>query len=468
MRQARLTASIVALALLAVTAAYVLAIPKVLTGEGMEMRAAVRARTMSSARSSADWTPAAEAPPAPGWQKEKALSAKNNDWEPSVATAPGSPDVYILTTRYGAFKSCNQCRHSGLWLNHSTDNGATWDKGDWILGPGGWQADPQIATDDAGDLFAAVLTAPYVVDFMKSTDQGATWSVPKKVIGTLPWADHPWITVSGDGMDVYLGFNHHQNYQTSSHDGGATWNEPVLTGDLNDDGYYFAVGATILPDDSIVFADAEYGCCPYNDLAHKRPIMMKSIRSIDGGDTWTETLVDTVAAPPECTSYRCPPAMYGGQPSVSSDAAGTVMFVYSGGFTKFGNEQIWERTSADGGVTWSAATALSPTGVKIAGFPQVVGGVAGDFRVMWMDSRNGIGRFNTYYRETTDGGTTWSADARLSNVGGGPVYKHPTGYQFYYGDYGEIDITNTGKTIAVWSESNNYWGPGNTWYSVQT
>jgi hypothetical protein len=56
---------------------------------------------------------------------------------------------------------------------------------------------------------------------------------------------------------------------------------------------------------------------------------------------------------------------------------------------------LYEVTSTDG-VTWSAPIALGSGGTKIgADFPAVAAGpTAGDFRVAWMDDRNGAGAFN--------------------------------------------------------------------------
>ena len=41
------------------------------------------------------------------------------------------------------------------------------------------------------------------------------------------------------------------------------------------------------------------------------------------------------------------------------------------------------------------------------------------------------------------------------------------GFAEIYGDYGEIDVTSAGKTIATWGEGFSYTGPGGTWFNVQ-
>ena len=79
-----------------------------------------------------------------------------------------------------------------------------------------------------------------------------------------------------------------------------------------------------------------------------------------------------------------------------------------------------------------------------------------------MDTRTG--RWNVWYSRTTDGGATWSDAIRLSNARGGAVYKGPKGFLEAYGDYGEIDVTNEGKTVAIWGEGASYTGPGGVWF----
>jgi hypothetical protein len=47
----------------------------------------------------------------------------------------------------------------------------------------------------------------------------------------------------------------------------------------------------------------------------------------------------------------------------------------------------------------------------------------------------------------------------------GAEYKTEDGYLDVYGDYGEIDVTNSGKTIAVWGEGFSWIGPGGSWFN---
>lgn len=72
-----------------------------------------------------------------------------------------------------------------------------------------------------------------------------------------------------------------------------------------------------------------------------------------------------------------------------------------------------------------------------------------------------------WYRSSSDGGRSWSAPVRLSNATTGSGYKSADGFAEIYGDYGEIEVTSAGKTIAAWGEGSDYVGPGGTWFSVQ-
>ena len=84
----------------------------------------------------------------------------------------------------------------------------------------------------------------------------------------------------------------------------------------------------------------------------------------------------------------------------------------------------------------------------------------------WMDTRTG--RWNVWYTGTIDGGATWTPPIRLSNATSGTPYKSRKGFLEAYGDYGEIDVTSEGRTVAIWGEGPSYNGPGGVWFIRQT
>jgi Neuraminidase (sialidase) len=197
----------------------------------------------------------------------------------------------------------------------------------------------------------------------------------------------------------------------------------------------------------------------------KGPVNLYVSRSADGGATWTSTVVDVSGAPPDCSAYQCGWAYLGAQITMAGDEAGALYALWNMGAVDFGPERIYFARSTDGGASWSAKADVSaaPAGSAHA-FPALAAGNAGDVRIAWMDARAGS-LWNTYYRSSTDGGATWSAETDLSTYVSGLSYIQPGGFSYPFGDYFEMDIDDRGDTHAVWGEGLNYQTPGSIWYT---
>ncbi len=188
-------------------------------------------------------------------------------------------------------------------------------------------------------------------------------------------------------------------------------------------------------------------------------------------------MIDVSQKAPSCD---CPGWDYwGSQMALGIGADDRLYVLWHANRTASEPQRMYFAQSADGGTHWSSAVDVSTavSGTNHA-FPAIVAGAAGDVRIAWMDDRNGPdaggddpnARWNPYYRSSTDGGATWSAEVRLSAFVGGYSYKFATplpGFLQPYGDYFELDINATGKTVAIWGEGNSYVGPGNVWYALQ-
>jgi len=130
-------------------------------------------------------------------------------------------------------------------------------------------------------------------------------------------------------------------------------------------------------------------------------------------------------------------------------------------------QSLYVRVSGNG-VDWGERVLISPpSGNVLAGFPALASGAEpGDFRVAWMDDRNGSKEaFNVWYRQTSDGGLSWSEAVRLSAAKEGAPYKTAGGFAFPYGDYLEIGVDGDGATHAIWGEGVSYVDKGGTWYA---
>jgi hypothetical protein len=323
------------------------------------------------------------------------------------------------------------------------------------------QWDAQIVVDpiDGRTVYAAWLqNSKSDTVVAKSIDFGATWSV---VVAdhTNAGTDKPILAVRG--QDVYVAFNHAQKiWVSSSHNGGQTFTSSQVNknGQL---GWALAGGGTVDPTGNVFFSWAGY---EQNGGATGKVNLFVS-KSEDGGKTWKNQVIDVSGAPPDCSAYSCGWAFLGAQATMASDADGTLYALWNAGAVDKGPERIYFAKSTDAGVTWSSKVDMSaaPPGVNHA-FPAIVGGVAGDVRISWMDARAGS-LWSTYYSSSKDGGLTWSSEVDVSTYVPGYRYIRPDGFRFPFGDYYEMDIDDQGHTHIVWGEGLKYTGPGSIWYT---
>ena len=83
-----------------------------------------------------------------------------------------------------------------------------------------------------------------------------------------------------------------------------------------------------------------------------------------------------------------------------------------------GNYEIYYKRSIDGGTSWGADTRLTSNSAS-SEFPSV--SVSGSVvHVVWSDERDG--NWEIYYKRSTDGGSSWGQDTRLTNNTAGSYY----------------------------------------------
>jgi len=270
--------------------------------------------------------------------------------------------------------------------------------------------------------------------------------------------DKPMLSISASGKDVYVGFNSSDSYISASHDYGDSFSPPVKTN--NDGRYWFAEGGAVAPDGTVYFSESA------ENQDSTGTVQLWVLRSSDGGVTWKQTLVATSQQQPPCTGGGCPPDFYGSQINLAVDKAGTIVVEYASNGTAEAPLSMYTATSTDG-VHFSSPVLVSDGGSKVgANFPAISAGTsAGDFRLAFMDDRNGKKAWNTWFRQTSDGGSTWTAAIRLSNASTGASYKGPDGYWFPDGDYMGIAVGSSGTNYVVWGESPSYAISGGTWFT---
>ncbi len=390
-----------------------------------------------------------------------------DQWEPALA-ADGHGHIYVLYPQYGTVPGCPACTVPTIAFQVSNDNGLTWQPSRVLLPFPTGQFDPQIAVNptDRQTVYASWLqNNKRDIIVARSLDFGQTWSFTWAERGSED-ADKPVLTVQG--TDVYVGFNHEENFFiAASHDAGQTFSRVQVNPNAAP-GWSLAGGATVDPAGNVYFGWTAYA-------RHEMPAQPVSIflsRSTDGGRSWLTLLLDFSGAPPECARENCETGYLGAQIALASDAAGALYALWNAGAANGSPERIYFSSSTTGGATWSARANVSAaaSGVEHS-FPAIVAGAAGDVRIAWMDTRASESGhpdhplWNTFYRSSTNGGATWSAESRLSGAAVGYDYIFPAGFRFPFGDYFSLAIDNEGVTHAVWGEGRDYKSPGSIWYT---
>ena len=389
---------------------------------------------------------------APGWAGEIKVGTEDT-WEPSIAADPSGPYVYVMYNRFGGPKACKQCPPIPMLLRVSSDNGATWSAESYPCpcpGVKQFQYDPVVKVASNGVVYATWMNK-YDMVFSKSTNHGATWTAPIEVSGS-PWGDKPWIGVSPDGVHVYIAYATSSDvWVAASHNSGASF-APAVKLNTDSGRYRYPNGLEVLPNGTAVLSASDY---PGSSQQASGSINIETWRTTNGGSSWTRTVLGQVFTGVNFETSSTT--------ALASDSAGTLVALYSGATSLGGNGHIWSRRSTDGGVTWAPAVELG-NGAANASFPAIAGGASGQFRIHYADNRTGA--WNTFYRSSTDGGQSWSAEVDISDADSGATYKTAAGFASEYGDYGAIDITNTGKAVAVWGEGASFSaGPGGIWFN---
>jgi BNR repeat-like domain len=387
-----------------------------------------------------------------GFDAERVWSGED-DWEPFVAVDPGGHYVYQVTTRWLRPKY-------RIVIRRSLDGGATWEADRLLYDSGIGQADPSARVAADGTVFVVWLEKWSTV-LSRSEDHGVTWSTPIVLNAGLPWSDYPSIAVSPDSRDVYVAFNKSSSFVVASHDGGRTFSPPVKTN--RDRRYWFDGGGSVAPN-----GDVYFGATSMRPTFRGR-VRIVALRSRDGGDSWEEIDLDASAETPACEwAAGCYQGFLGPVAGIAADPAGDLLAVYNAGDADGAPQQIWSRSSADGGESWTPRQRLSrPSPLVHNAFARVAAGpAAGDFRVVWQGDRGRLtDAWNTFYRQSLDGGASWGPRRRLSDQPAGAPYKKRRGYAFPYGDYLGLAVDRDGRSFVIWGEGASYLGPGGSWYT---
>jgi hypothetical protein len=275
--------------------------------------------------------------------------------------------------------------------------------------------------------------------------------------------------VSDSGVDVYVAFNGPTGgdpWLAQSHDAGATRTQRKL---VDSNRYIFAFDGDVDSNGTVYFAETSllYGGGGNKGTYPTGAIEEHVYVSTDKGVTFTDHLVGSVQPGLECVAAGCTPDYYLAHAAITAGAPGNVVLLYDGATSAHGLQLIYAQHSTNSGSTWSSPVAISAANEESVE-PAIEAASATDVRAWYFQTKNANpDQWNVYYRTSADGGQTWTTAVQISDATSGAAYKTANGFAEVYGDYGEIGITSTGKTLAAWGEGTSYDGPGGVWYNRQ-
>lgn len=300
-------------------------------------------------------------------------------------------------------------RESATWpdiyYKGSLGWGESWLTPDRLSWTNGQSSYPAIAVDSTGrkHVFWHDSSPPGIENneiFYKHSAHLASWSTLVRATWTSEGSAHPaaavdsndnvhlvWIDCTPGNWEIF--------YKYTS-DRGNTWSVATrLTWD-SEASFYPAIDIDSSDNIHIIWQ---------NHKANTFRIHYK--RSTDGGSSFSA--VTRLTLP----SWDC------WYPDVATDSNGWVHVVYANHQTP--NNEVYYKKSTDGGETWSAPTRITYN----AGYstrPEIAVDTSDNLHLVWEDDT--YGNAEILYKESTDGGSTWSAIYRLtwdSNFSGFPV-----------------------------------------------
>ena len=322
----------------------------------------------------ADWTPAKRITWTSGMSinSDMAIDSTNTIhvvWEDDT---PGNREIY--------------CRRS-------TDGGTTWIAAKRLTWTSGESIGAAIAVDSDNHIHVVWYDdtpGNHEIYYRKGLDGGTTWDAAKRLTWTSGESSFPQLAIDSSGnLQVLWKDNTSGNYEIyhkSSTDGGTTWS-----------------GAQRLTWTSITLEPPAMGIDSGNiihvawaDLTSGN-IEIYYGNSEDGGATWSAAKRLTWTSG---SSYH---------PAIAIDSGNTIHVVWNDDTPS--NAEIFHKSSADGGTTWSDARRLTWTTGK-SGFPAIAIDAGDSLHVVWQDDTQ-VNQ-EIYYKRSADGGTTWSGAQRLT------------------------------------------------------
>jgi uncharacterized protein (DUF2147 family) len=230
----------------------------------------------------------------------------------------------------------------------------------------------------------------YDIYFKKSADGGNTWSATKRLTWNSGWSDYPRILLDSNGYVhvIWSQFDTSSDadlYYKKSTNGGTTW---LASQRLNSDPGYST--------DAIMAVDSnDHIHVVWNDEKTGN-YEIYYIKSINSGNSWRAI---------KRLTWTSGHSFY---PYIAVDPGDNLHVVWEDD-TK-GNYEIFYKKSTNGGTSWSTKRLTFNSGNSYQ--PNIAFGSTNNPQIIWSDYS--FGMCQVIYKQSTNGGTTWTGTKRLT------------------------------------------------------
>lgn len=329
--------------------------------------------------------------------------------------------------------------HNGPGLRvgfaYSTDDGQTFSQNILMetVGANEYQSDPWLIKDSADNAYFTFLEYGGPGEGMgvaKTTDGGVTWQSPTQASDTVGYLDDKetvcidssdniytiWDHFVSDTGPVYLTF-------TKSTNGGASFQPTSILGTWEERGGIAYITCT---PNGTLFVSTILDSDPLGPID-----TILFTKSTDYGATWTPS------------QQVNPPGM--GEIAIitvcATDSNHDIYICFAAGSPL--NYEVYLTKSTDGGANWSLPLQINDDTTGMQRMVEMYIDPEDNIHIAWLDGS--LGEWNIFYSYSTDGGTTFSDDVKITTEGTSFSYTRP-------GDYFTLRSGPDGRLYIVWTD----------------